>query len=375
MAKKPGIYTDSQVEMGRRTALKAGGMLGMAMAAGVPLSVFAQQQKVRAVMPNVFMPDAVRPIVIAQTGGIDVDNLPYVSPSDSLAKLMAPGGTSQYDMMVTLTNFAKGPALGAKTGDERLMALNMANIPNAKGIAKQFQQDIVTRGGKTYMLPLVNGFESVVYDTTKIAPDDALTQSWNVLFSDKYKGRIAWRDDAHSMIFTAALAMGNANPLAMRDADIREVQKFLVDRKKNIRTMWTKFAEAVNLIASGEVYCLYGWIPMRASLEKQGIKAANNWPKEGLPSWTQGAFIPRDSKQAAATHKVINAMLSEEFGRKLTDVTEYPSTVAAVAAGYDKAYQSKLGFDVVERGVRRISFELPQRMDVWLEAWNNVKAA
>ena len=177
------------------------------------------------------------------------------------------------------------------------------------------------------------------------------------------------------MIFTAALAMGNKNPLAMADNDVREVQKFLIDRKKNIRTMWTKFAEAVNMIASGEVHCMYGWIPMRAALEKQGIKATNNWPKEGLPSWTQSAFIPRESKQAAATHKVINAMLSKEFGRKLTDVTEYPSTIAAVAAGYDKDYQRKLGFDIEKRGVQRISFELPRRMDVWLEAWNNVKAA
>ena len=68
-------------------------------------------------------------------------------------------------------------------------------------------------------------------------------------------------------------------------------------------------------------------------------------------------------------------MLSPEFGRKLTDVTEYPSTIGQVAAGYDKAFQTKLGFDVASRGVRRISFELPKQMDVWLEAWNNVKAA
>lgn len=367
---------DQQLQDGqRRKALKATGALAASLAAGLPLSVFAQQAKIRAVMPNVFIPDPVRPIITSQSGGVEVDNLPYVSPSDSLAKLMAPGGTSQYDMIITLTNFAKGPALGARPGNERILALDMNAIPNASGISKDFQSEVVRRDGKTYMLPIVNGFESVIFDASKINPEDPLTQSWNVLFSDKYRGRIAWRDDAHGMIFTAALAMGISDPLSMQPAQVREVQKFLIDRKKNVRTMWTKFAEAVNMIATGEVYCLYGWIPMRAALERQGLKASNNWPREGLPSWTQSAFIPKDSKQAAATHKVINAMLSAEFGRKLTDVTEYPSTNGQVAASYDKAFQTKLGFDVASRGVRRISFELPQQMDVWLEAWNNVKAA
>jgi spermidine/putrescine-binding protein len=214
-----------------------------------------------------------------------------------------------------------------------------------------------------------------VYDSSKIPTDDALTQSWNVLFADKYRGRIAWRDDAHGMIYTAALAMGKQNPLTMDPGEVREVAKWLIDRKKNIRTMWTKFAEAVNMISSGEVHCMYGWIAMRAALEKQGIKAANNWPKEGLPTWTQSAFVPKDSKQAEAAQKVINAMLSRDFGRKLTEVTEYPSTSQEVASGYSKEYQQKIGFDIVERGVRRVPFELPQRMDVWVEAWNTVKAA
>jgi spermidine/putrescine transport system substrate-binding protein len=359
----------------RRKLLKAGGAMGAALAAGVPPSVWAQSQAVRAVMPNVFMPEAVRPIVAAQTGGLKVDNLPYVSPTDTLAKLMAPGGTSQYDMMVTLTNFVRGPAMGQKSGDEKVLALNMGTIPNAKHISPALQNDIIRRDGKTYVLPVVWGFESVVYDASKISPEDSATQSWNMLFADKHKGRIAWRDDAHGMIFTAALAMGKADPLTLSPGDVKEVGKFLIDRKKNIRTMWTKFAEAVNMVSSGEVNCMYGWIAMRSALEKQGVKAANNWPKEGLPSWSQSAFVPKDTKNAEAAQKVINAMLSKDFGAKLTEVTEYPSSSDEVARSYSKEYRSKVGFDIVERGVKRVPFDLPQRMDIWVETWNTVKAA
>ena len=194
----------------RRTFLKGAGITGVGGLAASTLpfaSAFAQSQKVVAIMPGVFIPDPARPIV-EQLSGVKVENAPYVSPTDTLAKLMAPGGTKNYDMMVSLTQFVKGPALGEKDGDERLHALNMSNIPNAQNLMPLFKKDIVTRAGKTYMIPVVWGYDSVIYNADKIPTDDPLTQSWGVLFDDKYKGRVAWRDDAHGMIMAAALHRG-----------------------------------------------------------------------------------------------------------------------------------------------------------------------
>ena len=102
---------------------------------------------------------------------------------------MAPGGTKNYDLMISLTQFV-GPALGAKDGDERLHALDMSKIPNAKNLMPLFKKDIVSRNGKTYMIPIVWGYDSVIYNKDHISPDDPLTQSWGVLFDDKYKGKL-----------------------------------------------------------------------------------------------------------------------------------------------------------------------------------------
>lgn len=130
----------------RRTFLRGAGTAGLAgLAAGtLPLTpASAQSDSVVAIMPGVFIPDAARPIV-EEMSGAKVENAPYVSPTDTLAKLMAPGGTSQYDMMISLTKFVKGPALGASDGDERLRALDMSNIPNAEKLMPLFAQDIVS---------------------------------------------------------------------------------------------------------------------------------------------------------------------------------------------------------------------------------------
>jgi spermidine/putrescine-binding protein len=128
-------------------------------------------------------------------------------------------------------------------------------------------------------------------------------------------------------------------------------------------------------MASGEVWAMYGWIAMRVALQKQGHNVTNNWPKEGLVVWNQSAFIPKDSKKADASHRVINAFLSKEYGVKLTELTNYPSTSEEVAASFSKEEQHKFGFDVEKRDCRIYPLDLPKRLDLWVEAWSKFKAA
>ena len=315
----------------RRTFIKRSAYLGVGSTLAVNSSfnvLHAASDKVLAIMPGVFLPKEGRPIVESLSGA-NVENAPYVSSTDTLAKLMAPGGTKNYDLMISLTQFVKGPALGKNEGDERL------HIPE----------------------------------------NDALTQSGGVLFDDKYKGKIAWRDDAHGMIMAAALHQGHSDPVNMSNGDLKEIKSFLTDRKKNVRTMWSKFGEAVGLMSSGEVWAMYGWIAMRRVLQSQGLNVTNNWPTDGLLIWNQSGFIPKDSPNAAASERVINAMLSTEFGAKLTEVTNYPSTSGKVAELYNEKEKRKLGFDVTDRGVKLYGLHQPANIDQWIEAWNEIKAS
>jgi len=360
-------------DIDRRSLLIGAAALGAAAAGGVA-PAFAQAKPVTAVMPGVFMPDSVRPLIESKAG-FKVENAPYVSPTDTLAKLLAPGGTSRYDMMISTTPFVRNPIIGAKAGDEKVMPLDMSQIPNASKIMDLFKDDIVTRDGKTYMLPIVWGYDSVVYNADKIQTDDPDTQSWGVLFNDKYAGRIAWRDDAHGTILAAGLFMGMKDPAAMSASDLKEVTKFLTAKKKNVRTMWSTFGSAVSLMSSGEVWAMYGWIPMRAALQKQGMNVTNAWPKDGLLVWSQGAFIPKDSPNAKGSLAVINAYLEADVGKKLAADTNYPTTSKEISGEFSADERKKLGLDLVERGVKVYPLKFPTAMDQWLEAWNTVKSA
>jgi len=177
------------------------------------------------------------------------------------------------------------------------------------------------------------------------------------------------------MILTAGLFMGMADPAAMSASDLKEVAKFLTAKKKNVRTMWSTFGSAVSLMSSGEVWAMYGWIPMRAALQKQGMNVTNNWPKDGLLIWSQGAFIPKDTANAKGSHAVINAYLEKDVGHRLAMDTNYPSTSREISGAFSRDERKKLGLDVVERGVKVYPLKFPTAMDQWLEAWNTVKSA
>ena len=217
--------------------------------------------------------------------------------------------------------------------------------------------------------------EAAAKEGIPVPAGDSLTESWRLIFDDKYKGRLAWRDDAHGMIMTAALALGHKDPAKLAGNDLREVGKFLIDRKKNIRTMWTKFGEAVGLMASGEVWAMYGWVSMRAALRKQGHKVLNNWPRESLLTWSFCALVPKDAPRAEAAMRVINVMLSADYGSKLVDTTNYPSTSATAAAQFTKEQWAERGLDIDQHGIPLYGFDLPPAMDQWVETWNTVRAA
>src|SRR5262245_4265828 len=339
-----------------------------------PTPAAAQQKSVSAVLPGVIMTDKTRAIIDQMTG-IKVENVPYVSPTDTVAKLLAPGGSSRYDLMISNTFFVKGPILGAKTGDEKVRAYDMSEVPNAAGLQQLFKDDMQTRDGKVYTIPIFWGYDSPIIRIDHIPENDPLTQSWGVLFSDKYAGKTALRDDAYQSIMATGLHLGHKDPATMTRSDLEEVKKFLISKKKNFRTLWTAFGEAVNLMSSGEVWAMYGWMPMRAALQRDGFKVTNAWPSDGLLVWNHAAFIPKDSPKAELTEQVVNAMLSPEFGIALAKDLNYGPVTNKALAQFSAEDQRKLGIDVPSRNVALYELKWPNDMNAWIETWGAFKAA
>jgi len=358
--------------LSRRALLQAGA--GTVLVSGSPGVLRAQDRSVLAIMPGVAMPDPAKAVLERKTG-IRIEQIPYVSPTDSVAKLFAPGGTSRFDFMITNMYFVQVPLMGAKSGDEKIRPFDMSKMTNAGDIIDLFKKQIPTRDGKTFMIPVYWGYDTMIFRTDKVSEDDPAAKSWGLLYDDRYAGRVALRDDAYQSIMTAALALGHKEPTTMSASDLNEVKKFLISKKKNFRALWTKFGEAVNLISSGEVWVMYGWMPMRAALLREGIPVASARPKEGLLFWGHAAFIPKDSRKADLAMEVANTMLSEEYSAALTNASNYGPISSKAMATFSPDDQKRIGLDVTDGKTALLPELWPQEMSSWIEAWASFKSA
>ena len=320
-------------------------------------------------------PSPVRPELIKlfeEKTGIVVRPAPYVSPTDTMGKLLS--GNARFGMMNTLSDLVR-PNLEEAVSRGLLLPYDEAKVPNSKHIAPLFQSDMLRKDGQAYSIPVYWGYNAVLYNRKFIRDDEPMIQSYAILFDDKFKGRVAIRDDAHETIHMVALVMGQKNPLDMEKSDLREVTKFLISKKGNFRAVWSKFAEAVQLMASNEVHAMFGWLLMRKTLQQQGMDVVGNHPKEGLLWWVHAGFLPRYAPNPEDSYKWLDFILSADYGRKLTELAGVASPSLLAKNSFTADEQKMHGYDILESGKPMVRLGRPKNFDLWLEAWSEFKAA
>ena len=357
----------------RRTFLGHTGALalGAGLAGALPGLAEAQQNATLRVNMG---PSAVLPPLCdmfkAKTG-INIYVAPYISATDTISKLLAPGGTRQFDVMSSLTDFAR-PAVV----QDKLLGWTDKDVPNSRYIMPHFRSDILTKNGHNYTIPFYWGYNTILINRKYVPENDPGTQSWGLLFDNRYKGRVAMRDDPLESIQMTAIYLGYKDTMNLSRSDLDDVVKFLVSKKRNIRTLWSQFAQAIQLMASGEVVAMYGWILMRTTLQRQGFDVVNNWPKEGIQWWAQSAYISKDTSNPDAAYKWVNFLLSKDYGAQLTKLNGGILSASSVAQEtFPPADRAKLGYDLFQRKLVFVREGLPNNYGWWIEAWSRFKTA
>ena len=364
---------DDRLTVSRRDVVK------LAMASGlVPFSGLAaygqSRAEVEVLMTNALMGPGLREVVESEAN-VKITDAPFRTVTDSISRLLAPGGTTRFSVMHLQVEVARNPVLGEKPGDEKIAPLDLAKIPNAANIADVFKDNFIRRDGKTYAVPGTFGFDTVIYNASEVPEADSYTQSWGMLFEDKYAGRIAWFDSALHMFLCAGLYLGKTRPETMAGAELNEVAEFLIKKKKNVRTFWTSFAQGASLIGSGEVVCAYGPVVMRASLEKRNFPVGSAWCKEGVLSLVSGGIIPKDVPHQDAAHAIINAMIGPEYAKRLTKAAGYLSCSKYGGSLISPDEAKRVGYGILDGTVKHHGITQPSNFNAWVEAWSRVKSA
>lgn len=227
--------------------------------------------------------------------------------------------------------------------------------------------------GQVYVVPMVGGTTGILYDAEAV-PEGI--SSYRELFEPRFAGRIALGSDALTDIAIAAMALGNEEPLALDDAELAEVERFLVEHKGDIRTFFRGDADVMNLFESGEIVAAAPGYPGISNLLKdQGVPVEFSLAEEGQLTWVCGYGIGANAQNLDAAYALINHYAQPKIqafqARKFSYLVSNQDTLDVLPEEVVHA----IGLEHPEQLQAAIPYVIPENYDRWQEVWSRVRAA
>lgn len=161
--------------------------------------------------------------------------------------------------------------------------------------------------GKQYSLPTDFGFTSPMYRADLVDPTE---DSWGLIFDDRYKGKITWYDDASTFLMLTALYLEIPEPLNMTDAQLEDVKRFLIEKKKIVRNFTASPTDLAADFQQGNVVVASALSYVYRELVDEGVDVVYMQPKEGRVAWSDGFLLLADTDEYVHAHDYVNAWLS-----------------------------------------------------------------
>ena len=294
----------------------------------------------------------------------------YVGSNDDFAPKLAAGG-GVYDVITPSID-----TIGLMRLSDFIQPIDTAKVPGFDGIYPEFAEGTdVKVDGQVWAVPLVWGSISLMYRPDKVSP---APDSIGVLFDPKYKGRISLWDDKSAIYWTARL-LGYDNIYDLSDEQLDAVKAKLIAEKPLVRKYWATAGELTDLYANEEVWVSNTWTGLQShdvNALNKGFKVVEFTPKEKAEGWMDSMQLVKGSPNEDCAYKFFAFMQSAEGQCGIVGVTGYfpvnPKAVSGCLTG-EEAEAKKV--DNIEFVKSLVMWQMPKRLDKYLEVWNAVKAA
>jgi putrescine transport system substrate-binding protein len=147
--------------------------------------------------------------------------------------------------------------------------------------------------------------------------------------------------DAADDVFAAALSYLKLDPKTKDEKDFEKAAELLLKIRPFVRKFHS--SEYLNALASGEICLVLGYsgdikqAQKRAVEAKNGVEIGYAIPKEGALLWFDNLAIPKDAKNAADAHVLINYLLKPEVAAKNSNFLAYANGNVASQPLIDKS--------------------------------------
>jgi putrescine transport system substrate-binding protein len=288
--------------------------------------------------------DYIDPTVLAdftKETGIKVKYDTFDSNDILETKLLA--GRTGYDLVVPTAYFLQRQI---KAGVfQKLDKSKLPNLPNA-------WDEIASRlaaydPGNQYAVNYMWGTTGIGFNVSKVRDilGETKVDSWDIVFKPeliaKFKDCGVHMLDASDDVFAAALGFLGLNPNTKEPAELEKAADLLMTVRPYVRKFHS--SEYLNALASGEICLVLGYsgdikqAQKRASEAKNGVEIGYAIPKEGAQLWFDNLVIPKDARNVAEAHALINFLLKPEVAAKNSNLISYANGNGASRALIDKA--------------------------------------
>ncbi len=201
-----------------------------------------------------------------------------------------------------------------------LGAMPVDKLPTADMFPELRMEANNTKDGKTYAVTEKFGYNTISFDKTKVDPKDM--EDLSVMWSDKYKGRIALYDYYLPMIGLVQMALGKKTA-DLSDKDMPAIEEKLAAMKKASKQV-SDVVSSQTALATGEVDILVGggeWITASLAKDKPNL----DWivPKQGAVRWAQSIGVMKDSNNPGLALKFVQYIMSPEGQARLATSSCY----------------------------------------------------
>jgi putative spermidine/putrescine transport system substrate-binding protein/spermidine/putrescine transport system substrate-binding protein len=295
----------------------------------------------------------------------------YVGSNDEMFAKMKAGDGAGYDLIT--------PNIGQMFQFQEaglLLPIDIKKIPNYDTFASSFQkttEEITIKDGELWIMPYCYGRLPLLYNADEVMPAPT---SWNVLWDEKYKGRMSIFDEATADVGLAALALGFPDPFMLTDAQLEQCKKKLIEQKPLLRKYHVGFGEEQNLLLSGEVVAVasHGIMTLRR-LRERGLNIMEADPKEGIIGWCDGWAISKGTQDVELAHKWIDHCLSKDTQLNLLRMSSYAVPNRDVVDELTDEEIAAFHMDDPEYSLKLKLMKPPEDLEKRIKIWNEVKAA
>lgn len=217
-----------------------------------------------------------------------------------------------YDLVVTSDDMVR------EMREARILSkLDLSKIPNLKHIDKKYL-NLPHDPKQIYSVPYLWGTTGLAVNTKYITEN---SDSWKVLFDEKYKGKLAVLDDLYEVIAAPLKLLG----FSMNTPDPEELAKAkkLLLKQKPLLSGYFDVLTIQDMLINEKLWAahIYSGEGLVAADENENIEYII--PNEGAPVWLDLFVLLRDAKNKEEAHAFLDYILRPEVNAKIASELWY----------------------------------------------------